>query len=96
MKVKNINSTSDNKCKCASWLDHWKKYSNQILPSLCPEASCTNKPEVGAHVQKDNSYDTNWYVIPLCKTHNAMLGKTITVSDGTALVSANVKETCGK
>lgn len=96
MRVKNINGTSDNTCKCGSWLDHWTKFSRQSLPSYCVEATCIQKPEVGAHVQKDSSSDTNWYIIPLCKAHNGKKGESLEVSDNVTLVSANVNETCGK
>ena len=96
MKVTNINGTSDNTCKCVSWLEHWEKYSGQSLPSYCAESKCMSKPEVGAHVQKDSTSDKSWYIIPLCKTHNAEKGKSITVIDSIKLASANVKDTCGK
>lgn len=96
MRVNNINGTSDNICKCGSWLEHWKNFSGQSIPSYCPEKSCMKKPEAGAHVQKDNSSDNNWYIIPLCLSHNAEKGKSIEISDGTKLVSANVAETCGR
>jgi hypothetical protein len=96
MKVRNINGTSDNSCKCASWLDHWKKFGGQAVPQYCPESTCTKKPEHGAHVQKDGSSDQSWYIIPLCADHNGQKGATLVVSDSTKLVSANVKETCGK
>ena len=96
MKVKNINGTSDNACKCGSWLDHWKKFSSQSVPSFCPEEKCTKKPEVGAHVQKDSSSDTSWYIVPLCSAHNQEKGKSLTISDNVVLVSANVSSTCGK
>ena len=33
MRVNNINGTSDNSCNCGSWLDHWKNYSRQALPT---------------------------------------------------------------
>jgi hypothetical protein len=95
VKIKNINGTSDNTCKCGSWLDHWKKYTGQAVPTHCPESKCTQKPEVGAHVQKDSASDDAWYIIPLCKTHNAEKGKSLTVSDNVALASANVSKTCG-
>ena len=96
MKVKNINGTRDNTCKCGSWLDHWKTFSGQSVPTYCPEEKCTQKPEVGAHVQKDSSTDDSWYIIPLCKTHNGETGESLTVSDSVTLVSANVSKTCGK
>jgi hypothetical protein len=96
MKVKNINGTSDNTCKCGSWLKHWENFSGQTLPTYCPEKSCTQKPEVGAHVQKDSFTDNSWYIIPLCKKHNGETGKSLEVSDNIKLVSANVSSTCGK
>jgi hypothetical protein len=95
MKVININGTSLNICKCGSWLNHWKKFGGQDLPSYCSEKSCLKKPEVGAHVQKDNSTDRKWYIIPLCTVHNLKTGESIEIMDGVALVSANVSETCG-
>ncbi len=96
MKVNNINGTSQNTCKCGSWLEHWKKFSGQSLPALCPEMKCYEKPEVGAHVQKDTSTDTNWYIVPFCKTHNGKKGESLDISGNIILVSANVSETCGK
>ena len=95
MKVKNINGISDSTCNCASWLDHWRKFCGQPLPLFCPEATCSSRPEVAAHVQKDNATDSNWYIVPLCKKHNAETGKSLTISDSVALVSANVSQTCG-
>ena len=94
MVIRNINGTSDNKCKCLTWLDHWKKYSGRGIPTYCPTKECMEKSEVGAHVQKEDINDNSWYIIPLCKKCNAKKGQSLTVSD-TPLVSANVKETCG-
>lgn len=95
MKVKNINGTSQNTCKCGSWLDHWKKFGKTSLPAKCSEVSCSYTPEVGAHVLKDIPTDNNWYIIPLCKTHNSKLGESIIIKDSVILVSANVTNTCG-
>ena len=96
MKVKNINGTSQNTCKCGSWLDHWKNFSGQSLSNYCSEKNCTEKPGVGAHVQKDSYADSNWYIVPLCKTHNGETGKSLDIVDSVKLVSANVSETCDK
>lgn len=96
MKVNNVNGTSDSTCGCGSWLDHWKRFSGQPLPSYCPERTCWKKPEVGAHVQKDSSSDRSWYIVPLCMDHNRQTGKSLDLLDGTALVSANVSQTCGR
>lgn len=92
--VKNINGTSNNNCKCGSWLKHWKIFSGRTA-NYCSEKSCLQKTDlVGAHVQKTTS-DTNWYIIPLCKTHNAATGE-LNVADSTAFVSANKNITCDK
>lgn len=96
MKVTNINGTSQNTCSCGSWLEHWKTFSGQSLPAYCPVQNCLQKPEVGAHIQKESTSDRAWYIIPLCKAHNAETGKSLTVRDSIALVSANVSETCGR
>ncbi|MFA4852803.1 MAG: hypothetical protein WC974_08870 [Thermoplasmata archaeon] len=93
-KVKNINGTSDNTCKCGSWLKHWEKFSGQTT-QYCIEKSCTKKDLVGAHVQKDNSTDMSWYIIPLCSFHNQSEG-VLEISDNYKLVSANKSETCEK
>ena len=96
MQVNNINGISDSTCTCGSWLDHWKKFSRQTIPRYCPEKTCTHKPELGAHVQKDSSTDQSWYIIPLCKKHNGETGKSLQISNSVKLVSANVSSTCGK
>jgi hypothetical protein len=93
MKVKNINGTSQNKCKCGSWLQHWRNYSGQSA-TICRALGCSGSPLVGAHVQKDVSYDNSWYIVPLCHSHNKISASLELVS-GTVLVSANVKQTCG-
>jgi len=95
MKVININGTSDNVCNCGSWLNHWKNFSKQSLPTYCSKKGCTKKPEVGAHVQKDSLYDKNWYIVPLCKDCNAKTRGSLEISDFITLVSANINETCG-
>jgi hypothetical protein len=96
MKINNINGTSDRICKCGSWLAHWKNYSGQSLPTYCPVSKCYQKPEVGAHVQKDSLTDSSWYIVPLCKTHNGETGKSLEIGESVKLVSANVSGTCGK
>jgi len=96
MRVSNINGISDNACKCGSWLGHWKKFSGQSLTTFCPQVTCVQRAAVGAHVQKDNSGDSSWYIVPLCPTHNGKKGKSLDISDNVNLVSANVSETCGK
>lgn len=90
-KVKNINGTSDTTCKCGSWYAHWRKYSGYDK-TYCSEDGCTNRDPIGAHVQKYNSTDEKWYIVPLCRSHNASTG-TLDIGN-TTLVPANKSETC--
>ncbi|MDC6364006.1 MULTISPECIES: hypothetical protein [Flavobacteriaceae] len=93
-RIKNINGTSQNKCSCGSWLKHWEKFSGQTT-SFCIEKGCINKDLVGAHVQKANSFDSKWYIIPLCNQHNQSNGE-LEIVDAYKMVSANKGETCEK
>ena len=95
MKVNNVNGTSERTCRCGSWLDHWKKFSNQSGFTYCAVDGCNKKSDVGAHVQKDSLYDKKWYIIPFCREHNGETGKSLTIIDTLVLVPANVSETCG-
>ena len=95
MKVRNIEGTSQNACKCGSWLDHWKKFSGGSSQPGCSVDRCSKTPVVGAHVQKHSSTDKSWYIIPLCTTHNQKSDALIVV-DSVKFASANVSNTCGK
>jgi hypothetical protein len=94
-KVKNINGTSDTTCKCGSWLKHWENFSKQKA-GLCSQITCTKSATVGAHVQKADSSDNKWYIIPLCADHNVLRNQEISIMDSTILVLANKSETCDK
>lgn len=96
MIVKNINGTTDNICHCPSWLEHWKKFGGNTVPSRCPVVGCLESPSVGAHVQKHGGLlDQDWYIIPLCQKHNKR-EKEYIINDTTPLIPAKVKDTCGK
>lgn len=96
-EIKNINGTSDNKCKCGTWLSHWKKFSGQDAPTYCPVTNCMNKDLVGAHVQKADSIDDHWFIVPLCNAHNQLDSKIeLEISSKIKFVSANRQETCEK
>lgn len=97
MRVTNINGTSDTTCKCGSWLQHWVNYNTggQNLPVYCSEKSCINNDLLGAHVQKANSTDDKWYIVPLCTSHNRATGQ-LELVESITLAPANKKETCEK
>ena len=94
MKIKNINGTSDTTCSCGSWLKHWERFSKQTT-AYCQADGCSKTDVVGAHVQRANGNDNNWYIYPLCNSHNMHTGE-LEVSNFYELVSANKKETCAK
>ncbi|MFM5508194.1 hypothetical protein ACET6U_04340 [Aeromonas rivipollensis] len=93
MKVKNINGTAGNKCKCGDWKAHWEKYSGEKF-GFCLEESCLTLADDGAHVQKDSADDRSWYIVPLCHKHNMQAAELKLVETAT-LISANVSKTCG-
>ncbi len=92
MQVKNLNGTSNNKCKCEDWLTHLENFSG-IKRGYCSKGACLAKATLGAHVQKVDPNDSSWYIIPLCAACNK--GET-SFSTSATLVSANVSQTCGK
>lgn len=97
-KITNINGTSENttQCKCGSWINHWKKYNGgQSVPTYCPETSCLEKELIGAHVQKANSTDKDWYIVPLCQKHNKSK-EDLVITDSVNLAPANKSKTCDK
>lgn len=96
MKVKNINGISANTCKCGSWLSHWIKFSNAKQAGLCKELTCTQFATEGALIQKVNSEDSGWYVVPLCSAHSKMQGHEIELLGKPDLVPANDLKACGK
>jgi len=95
MKVKNINGRRQNSCRCGTWLDHWVNICGRPLPEHCAATTCMGKPQLGAHVQKDDVTDIRWHIIPLCVKHS-MRAASLEIVDTTILVSAHVNETCGK
>lgn len=94
MKVKNLNGTSTNKCKCGSWLAHWERFSGKKAVK-CAVKNCNNKAVSGGHVQLAISTDHSWYIIPLCIECNNNRATILTIHDNVPPVPANISETCG-
>lgn len=91
---KNQKGTSDRRCVCGSWKQHWEKFSYQTWPSKCSVAGCHNSAEVGAHVYRPGVSNQE-YIIPMCKSCNGTQDFFTTKPDIVA-ISANVSETCEK
>ncbi len=99
--VKNLNGTSDNKCKCGSWIAHWSKYNPfGSERAICVVSGCSNDARAGAHVQlKNEGTDNSWYIVPFCSAHNNHMNTDemplkpgVTIAH---LARANVSLTCG-
>ena len=91
---KNVNGTSDRRCNCGSWLQHWINFSGQTWPKKCSVVNCSNPAEVGAHVY--NSLASMYeYIVPMCKSCNGK-NEPFAIDEGVVKVSANVSETCKK
>lgn len=52
-----------------SWLEYWEKQTKSSK-SICGVSDCSNTDLVGAHVQKANSSDENYYITPICNSCN--------------------------
>lgn len=69
-KVKNLNGTADRlPVGCCSWLDFWEKKTGKKIDK-CSRRGCAKKATDGAHVQKADSDDRRWYIVPLCHECN--------------------------
>ena len=93
MKIENISNKIEDTCNCGSWLEHWYKFSNEKI-NHCQASACTEPVKYGAHVQKADSHDRNWYIVPLCKSHSKSTYHVDLIA-GTQLVSVDLTETCG-
>lgn len=92
-RIKNINGAGDRACQCGSWLAHWQRLSGRRA-AICAEVNCEAAACAGALVMKDDGGD-NWFVIPLCREHNALTGQELEVVDAATMVSAETGAACG-
>lgn len=92
LKIKNINTFIHYNCVCGTWLKHWEKFSGKKAP-LCAVPGCNTLGTNGAHVQKAESTDESWYVLPLCEQHGAIKNE-LEVSADYKLVPASTELTC--
>ncbi len=84
MKVVNMKRTSKDRPKNGrDWIDNWEQIKGRKA-GTCSCADCSNKAEVGGHVQIpiiQNNSIIDWgesYIVPLCTNCNLMDGDTDT------------------
>lgn len=97
MLVRNIGGTGQNSCGCDSWLDHYRRGSG-ISSGLtfCSIEGCYNAATVGAHVQISGSITRQWFIVPMCESHNRVTTSDLSIPNSTPRVSASVEKTCGQ
>jgi hypothetical protein len=93
--VRNLNGTSGRRCRCGTWIDHWRRFSNGARIT-CARLECQNSAILGAHVQiVDRRYGRDWWIVPLCYAcNNRMNDQTMHIDRRTIMISANVRFTC--
>jgi hypothetical protein len=81
IKVKNVNGSSlfNKPADYDSWLSYWENNKKLLNADKRYECPACNEPVtkdyfVGAHVQKVNSADERWYIVPICKSCNSREG----------------------
>jgi hypothetical protein len=92
MFYKNVKNTSNDKCKCESWLAHWERFSGQRA-NKCARNNCNERATDGAHVSRFFLND-EIYILPLCHKHNLDYNSLIDTEINP--VSADISKTCGK
>ena len=79
MKIKNITGSSKVSAKPKhfnSWLQFWEHFAGKVITRdesrICPACgkAVLGKNFDGCHVQKVNSTDQKWYIVPLCDACN--------------------------
>jgi len=95
MRVKTHNGVASDACRCGDWLAHWQKASG-LVPFFCSEVSCPRRADVGAHVQKVDCTDAEWYIVPLCSDHHERRNATLSIIDSAMLVPADPGKSCGR
>jgi hypothetical protein len=87
---RNVSGTSNDTCRCGSWLEHYKRYSGQSL-LRCAVEGCGEWATDGAHVQQHplNPFVDNTYILPFCHAHNMAPGW-LQVPDSYSAIPARV------
>lgn len=71
MYVKNVNGSGRYSAPSgySSWLEYWEDNAGRKV-TYCGATGCYGTDLVGAHVQKADSNDNKWYIVPLCRSCN--------------------------
>jgi hypothetical protein len=96
MDAKNLQHDSHSpNCGCGTWIHHWENYSTKKA-GLCSALNCPNTATIGGHVQKKGVGDNNWYIIPICSSHNNRFGQGYDVKSDTVFAPVGKTSSCGQ
>ncbi|HLX59899.1 MAG TPA: hypothetical protein VKX17_01335 [Planctomycetota bacterium] len=90
--LKNFNRIIPAKCKCASWLEHWKKFSRQPVAICCAEL-CAGTATAAAFGQRRT--DNVLVVVPVCEKHARVKSDRFPMYTGVKAVPVDMRVTCG-
>ena len=93
---KNKKGTSDRKCTCGSWKQHWINVSGKKWPKVCSIRGCNNEATLGAHIFHPNVEGEQ--IVPSCEACNNPSDKdgAFSLKSDTVYVPANKSKTCEK
>lgn len=87
----NVVGTSERRCKCLTWRNHWKNHSRLNWPNYCTSLNWKNEATLGAHIRRPGN--NLQYIAPLCGSCNNSTEK-FRLEQDTIIVSANRQNTC--
>lgn len=93
------------KCKCQSWMNHWRTGVLLTFPYIEPDSllnppcyvlGCNGLGTEGAHVlEVDGRATQYWKIVPFCKKHNNhKFTLDVSLKQEAILVAASQKNTC--
>ena len=88
---KNKKGTSERKCKCKTWKQHWLNFSKEKWPEKCCVKDCKEAAALGAHIY--NSKEEGEWIVPACEACNKRTDE-FSLDSNTTLVPANKQKTC--
>ena len=88
---KNKEGTSERKCKCGTWKQHWLNSTNEEWPETSCVKDCQESATLGAHIY--NPKVNGEWIVPACESCNSLTDK-FSLDSSTTLVSANKQKTC--
>ena len=98
VRARHITGSSDRSptCdNCGSWIEHWENFSDKERDKCCV-VGCEKDAKKGAHVQLVGKGIEDWFIVPVCKSHNPPTDEEVDIKPNTVFVRARQDLTCGK